>query len=510
MDINLSAVDAAVLVIYLLAVVGFGMWISRGPRSLSSYLVSGRDLSWWMILGSIVATETSTVTFLSVPGLAFNPDGGNLCFLQIAMGYIVGRCLVVWILLPLYFRGSIYSAYKVLETRFGGATRTVASAAFLVTRNLGDGLRLYLTAIVLDEVTGLPLPYCVLVIGIGTILYTLVGGMKSVVWNDNIQFVVYLFGGLIAGATILWKLPEGWNGFLEFASGNEKLTLFNFERDISNPFTFYAGLIGGMFLTFGTHGTDQMMVQRYLCAKSQWHASVAIILSGIAVFLQFGLFLLLGVGLAAYYDAHPPEIAFEANDRVFASFIVTEMQAGVGIIGIVLAAVFSAAMSTLSSSLNSSATAVVNDFIVGQRENPPSDNVLLSLTKLFTALFGIIQIGIAIGASYVSKSVISDALAIAGFSAGLLLGIFLLGVLTKRVGQRAALCGFVAGLLWLIGIKFVLPWLSTRSFEFVWQENLYFVRFDNLPSMAWPWLPVVGSLSTFVFGYGASFVFHKR
>ncbi|MEZ6121429.1 MAG: sodium/solute symporter [Pirellulaceae bacterium] len=357
---QLSPVDFAVLTAYLAAVVAFGLWVGRGAKNLSDYLLGGRNLPWWAILGSIVATETSTVTFLSVPGIAF-ADGGNLGFLQLAFGYIVGRTIIVFVLLPLYFQGKIFTAYEILQKRFGQTTRKTASLLFLVTRNLGDGLRLYLTALVLREVIGLPLELCIVVIGIATIIYTCIGGMKSVVWNDCVQFAAYMLGGLLAAMIIVQKLPGGWAEYVSFAQEHQKLQLFDFQYDLTNPHYIWAGLIGGAFLTLGTHGTDQMMVQRYLCARNQRDAGWALVLSGFTVLLQFLLFLLIGIGLAAFY-AHHPEITFKKNDRVFASFIVTQLPANVGIIGIVLAAVFSAAMSTLSSSLNSSASALVNDW----------------------------------------------------------------------------------------------------------------------------------------------------
>ena len=382
-------------------------------------------------------------------------------------------------LLPLYFRGRIFSAYETLETRFGGVTKKTASLIFLVTRNLGDGLRLYLTAIVFREVVGLPLWLCITVIGVGTIVYTVIGGMKSVVWNDCIQFVAYMLGGLLAGWIILQKLPGGWDEYLAFAETHQKFKLFDLVYDITNPYYFWAGLIGGCFLTLGTHGTDQMMVQRYLCAKSQKDAGWALVASGFVVLIQFALFLLIGVGLAAFYDRFPPDTPFLKNDRVFATFIVTQLPIGYGVIGIVLAAVFSAAMSTLSSSLNSSASASVNDWIKidqsGSNQEGES-NSLLRLTQLMTVVFGVVQIGIGIGAQQVD-SVVSSALAISGFSAGLLLGIFLLGVLVRKSNQTSALVGLIVGTVVLVAVRFVF-----------------------LPKIAWPWLPVIGSLTTFIVG----------
>lgn len=497
MNLHLEAVDFIVLSVYIGCVVLFGLWVGRGQKNLNSYLVGDRSLPWWAILGSIVATETSTVTFLSVPGEGF-ATGGNLCFLQLALGYIVGRALVVAILLPLFFQGRLFSAYQVLGDRFGFATQRAASAIFLVTRNLGDGLRLFLTALVLAEVTNLSLPMCVIVIGIATIAYTIVGGMKSVVWNDNVQFIVYIMGGVVAAYVIVSRLPGGWDELFDYArhgdpQGN-KLVMFDFRFTLFEPLVFWSGFIGGMFLTLGTHGTDQMMVQRYLSARHQRDASIALLLSGFAVLLQFAFFLLLGIGLAAYFHAYPPEIPFERNDRVFANFIVHEMPAGIGIIGIVLAAVFSAAMSTLSSSLNSSASAVVNDFVIPIRKTELTDAGALRLSRIITVLFGIIQIGIGIGAEHVSRSVIGDALAVAGFSAGLLLGVFLLGITQRRVSQNAALTGLAVGLLVLCIVRFLPPLVNSSI------EIQRFLGVPEMRSIAWPWYAVVGSTCTYIAG----------
>jgi SSS family transporter len=494
----IGTIDLAVLAAYLAGVVALGVWIGRGQRSLDTFLLGDRNLPWWAILGSIVATETSTATFLSVPGLAFARDGGDLRFLQLSLGYIAGRAMIVVLLLPHFFRGELYSAYEVLAFRFGGAVKRTASLVFLVTRNLGDGLRLFLTAIVLVKWLGRPLPECVVVVGIVTIVYTTMGGMKSVVWNDCLQLAIYLVGGLFAGVVIVDRVG-GWTSFSAFAAAEGKLRMFDFRFTASEPFTFWAGLVGGMFLTLGTHGTDQMMVQRLLCARSRRDASVALVASGFFVFAQFLLFLLLGVGLSCFYaDVDPPR-TFPSNDHVFATFIIEEMPRDVGAIGLMLAAILAAAMSTTASSLNSSAGAVVNDFLPRVSAEAPASGSDRSTnphprrsgagsvvtTRVLTVAFGVVQIAIGIMAERLSKSVVDDALAIAGFSSGLLLGVFLLGVLTQRVDQRAALAGLVAGLAVLLVVKFVAP------------------RYGLV--VAWPWFAVIGSTVTYAAGLAASF-----
>ncbi len=485
MNLAVGGIDAAMLVAYLVGVVLLGIWLGRGQRDAADYLLGGRSIPWWRVLLSIVATETSTVTFLSVPAVAFDPRGGSLVFLQLTIGYILGRLVIVVLFLPHYFQGRLFTAYEVLDRRFGGTTKRTASLLFLITRNLADGLRLFLTAIVLQHVLGIGLPVCIAVIGVATIFYTFLGGMKSVVWNDCIQFVVYMAGAVLAAVVILDKLPGGWAQLSQFAVAHDKFRLFDFALDPTRPYTFWAGLIGGLFLSLGTHGTDQLMVQRYLSARSQKHAAVALSLSGLVVCAQFALFLLLGVGLACLFQLAPPAVPITRNDEVFARFIVEYLPVGVGIVGIILAAVFSAAMSTLSSSLNSSATAAVNDFYLPMRAQEPSARHVLWVSRGLTVLFGLIQIGVAIAGGHVAESVVAGVLAIAGFTTGPILGLFFLGTLTRHVTQRGALAGLVGGLSVVTAAG-----LATE--------------------LAWPWYAVVGSLATVAVGLVAGEIGRNR
>lgn len=484
--------DVVVVIAYLGAVIGFGLWIGRGQRDVTGYLLGGRDVPWWALLGSIVATETSTATFLSIPGSTFagpaaegaalDPtQGGDLRFLQLALGLVVGRCVIVWLLLPLFFRGQLFTAYEVLHKRFGGPTQKIASLVFLVARNLGDGLRLLLTAIVLQQMIGTALAPCIVVVGLVTIGYTFLGGIKSVIWTDCVQFVVYVGGGLAAFAFILWRLPEGWSSFYAFAESTDKLRCWDFSWAPQLRYTFWSGLVGGAFLTLGTHGTDQIMVQRYLCARSEREAGWAVIASGLVVFAQFLLFLLLGVALAAYYVQVAPGVTFHDSDAVFSHFIVHEMPRGVGLIGILLAAIFSVAMSTQSSSLNAAASAAVTDFLKPLCPATWSEQRWLWVTRGAVVFFGLLQITVGLAAQTLTDAVINNVLTIASFTAGVLLGLFALGVLTKRVGQSAALVGLVAGVCVLTYVKFATP-------------------------IAFTWYALIGCASTFVVGLAASSV----
>lgn len=489
MTLQLASVDLLVLLAYLAVTVAVGLWASGKSKDLEAYLLGDRDLPWWAILGSIVATETSTATVLSVPATAYGPAG--MKFLQLAIGYIVGRTVIVYVFLPLYFQGKLFTAYQVLDKRFGGATRQSASLLFLVTRNVGDGLRLFLAAIVLQKLAGMPLELSIVLMGLVTILYTFFGGMRSVVWNDCIQLVVYIIGGIAAVFVIGGNIEGGWPELIRFAQEHKKFQVFNFDFAWSDPYTFWAGLVGGAFLTIGTHGTDHMMVQRYLSARSQRAAGGALLASGLVVFLQFALFLFIGVQLACYYAQHP-EITLAKTDEAFAHFIVHLFPRNVGLVGLLLAAILAAAMSTLSSSLNSSASALVNDFYIPWRKRPATPEHLFFTTRGLTVVFGVLQIGIAILAGALTRdpkdTVVQNVLAIAGYSAGLLLGVFALGVLTRRSGQTSALVGGLVGLLVLLVVQFGVPALVKEKY---------------LPEgfgIAFPWYAVIGAGTTFLTG----------
>ena len=480
--LTIHSIDFAVIGVYLTVVLLMGIWIGRGKQGIADYLLAGRNLPWWALLGSIVATETSTVTFLSIPGLTY-AESGDLRFLQLALGFLVGRGLIVVLLLPQYFRGRPFTAYQVLDRRFGPATKRTASVLFLITRNLADGLRLFLTAIVLREMVGWSLPVCILIIGLTTIVYTTIGGMKSVVWNDCLQLIVYLAGGVGALVIITRALPDGWQQLWAFAEQHDKLRLFDFRLDLRDQFTFWAGVVGGTFLSLGTHGTDQLMVQRYLCARSQRDAGRALLLSGFAVLAQFALFLLIGIGLACYDDQFRSGTALIHHDQVFAAFIVDHLP--VGLAGLTLAAVFAAAMSRLSSSLNSSATSTVNDLYLSVARESLSPEHLVAISRRWTVVFGLIQIGVGIAAERFASHVVNDVLAIAGFTTGILLGVFLLGVLTRRVGQTAALTGMFVGI-----------------------TTMTYVKFQT--ELAWPWYAAVGATATFAAGLAASLVWTRE
>ncbi len=503
----MHTLDLTILVAYLVGTVLFGAWFSKSQKNVKDYFTASERVPWWAIMGSIVATETSTVTLISVPGFAYN---ANFTFMQLVIGYMIGRIVVTLLFVPSYFRGELLTVYQLLGQRFGSGVRRLASTLFLVTRSLADGLRLFATGLVLAALLlNMPgmedgvrnwfpslepkfaiLIVSVLVMGAATILYTYLGGMSAVIWTDVIQLVIYLVGALLAAWILLHKIPGGWNEVTLVAQASGKFNWFDFTWDLNKSYTFWSGVIGGAFLTTATHGTDQLMVQRYLCSDSVKQARVALLTSGALVFVQFLLFLLIGTMLYVFYTGQATNevAAFTLNgklqtDRIFPHFIVTHLPAG--IVGLVIAAIFAAAMSTLSSSLNSSAATAIGDFYMPLTNGKKSDTHYLNVSRGLTAVWGVVQIAVALYAINLSSRVVDEVLGIASFTNGVILGLFFLGTFTKRVGQTAAIVGIVVGASVMLYVK-----LRT--------------------GISWQWYVLIGSVATFVAGWLASLAVDAR
>jgi SSS family transporter len=476
MPSQLATIDVAIVILYLAGTILLGSLFARRQRDMRSYFVGDRNVNWWLVLFSIVATETSTVTFLSVPGLAYNPDGGNLTFLQLSFGYIIGRSLIAWLLLPQYLRGDLFSAYQILRERFDVRVQRTASAIFLATRAIADGLRLYLAALLLQQFTGWSTDVSIFVIGSATIFYTLMGGIQAVIWTDLIQFVIYIAGAVLAGILMLKLLPGGWSEYWTVGEHAGKFTLIDLSGAPTARYTLWTGLIGGAFLTMASHGADQLMVQRYFCSRSLSQARAALVASGLVVLLQFLLFLLLGVGLYVLREQGIlTGVTDKRNDEVFGHFIVGYLPHGV--VGIVTAAVLASAMGTLSSSLSSSASAFVADFYRPVRQSLTERHYFL-VSRWMTLFWGVVRMIVAVSAIRLlsNRSVVDQVLSVAGFTTGVILGLFLLGRLRRPVSTPAALFGLIAGLAVVFTV-----WLPA-----VWSEAL----------VAWPWYAPIGTMVT--------------
>ncbi len=461
--------DYIVLVLYLVGVAVFGLKASGKQNSTKDYFLGGDGIPWWAVLFSIVATETSTLTFISIPAVAY---GGNLTFLQITIGYFIGRVFVALFFLPKYYDGEMYTAYQFLERRFGPVMRNVTSTTFMITRLLADGVRLFATAIPLAIIlrlggafTGwgdleLYMLSIALIAGI-TLVYTFFGGIKAVVWMDVVQLGVYLGGAVLAMIILLNKIPGGWSDVLAIASPDHKLQIFrlgfdlSFKEFIAQPYTFFTALIGGAVFTLASHGTDQLLVQRVLATGNLKSGQKALIWSGGVVILQFGLFLCIGLMLYAFYNGMSAEgLGLATTDEIFAKFIVEQLPGGIS--GLIVAALFAAAMSSLSSSLNSLASATNFDLYkpyFGKNNTPEQD---LKASRIITLIWGVILTGSAFLFAVLQlqegqrPTVVELGLGIASYTYGGLLGSFLLGMFFKYPGSKDAVIGFLCGMITLL------------------------------------------------------------
>src|SRR5919205_539798 len=359
---GLNRIDFAIIALYLAGITLFGLRFRKRQRSLRDYFLADRNIPWWAIALSIVAAETSTLTIISIPGLAYDT---NLQFLQVVFGYVVGRIVISFVLLPHYFRGDLYTAYELIERRFGKQLRSLTAGLFLLTRAAAEGVRVYAVSIVVSIALGTGQVTSIAIITALTLIYTFEGGLAAVIWTDVVQTAIYVGGTIVGLTTILHLVPGGWNAIHAAADSVHKLRVFDFTPDFWKPYTFWSGLIGGGFLTTASHGTDQLIVQRLLAAKSELQAKVALLSSGVAVLLQFALFLLVGAMLYGFYKLAPPATPFAKTDDIFPTFIVTKMPHGIS--GLMIAAILAAAMSNLSAALNSLSSSAIIDFYVRLR-----------------------------------------------------------------------------------------------------------------------------------------------
>ncbi|MBI3494269.1 MAG: sodium/solute symporter [Acidobacteria bacterium] len=460
-----SAIDYAVLAAYLVGITIFGSRFRRSHHSVQDYFLGNRQTSWLVISLSIVATETSTLTLIGVPALAYTAyprpeQGGSLTYLQVVAGYVVARFAISLLFIPAYFQGNMLTAYALLDRRFGPQARQFAASLFLVMRALAEGVRVFAASLVLAAVLSASLPqlpnlwlWSIVLVGVLTLVYTFEGGIAAVIWTDLVQLVIYVGGSLLAAYMLVRLVPSGWTGIVEDARAAGKLQLVSWSWDFTVPFTFWAGLVGGCFLTMASHGTDQLLVQRLLTCRNQRESQLALIVSGFVVFAQFVLFLGIGLMLHAYYGSHPlPPMA--SPDEIFPAFIVRSLPHGIA--GLVIAAIFAAAMSNLSGSLNSLASTTVLDFYQPLTGRRLDDAGLLTLSRWLTAGWGLVLIAIAILARDWG-SVFTAGLTIASIVYGPMLGAFLLGVLTTRTTARGAIAGIGVSLVVMIGVRLFTP-----------------------------------------------------
>jgi solute:Na+ symporter, SSS family len=490
---GLNTADLAIILVYLAGITVFGLRFRKKQRSLKDYFLADRDIPWWAIMLSIVAAETSVLTIISTPGLSYN---GNFTFLQVVMGYLVGRIVISVIMLPHYFKGDLFTAYQLMERRFGPRLRSLTASLFLITRSVAEGVRVFAVAIVVSIALGQflggfsDLNRDLISIGIVTALtlvYTFEGGMAAVIWTDVVQMAIYVGGTMIGFFTLLHHMPGGWSQVVTTGAAAGKWQVFNFSPDFFQVYTFWAGVIGGAFLTTASHGTDQLIVQRLLAARSERQSKMALIGSGVAVLVLFALFLTIGVMLFAFYGQAAS--TFGGADRIFPMFIVTQMPHVIS--GLMIAAILAAAMSNLSAALNSLSSSTIVDFWMRRKGGTKDDKSMLRVSRIATVGWAVLLFGLAI-VSRRSQSVIVVGLSIASVAYGALLGVFLLGLLTKRATERGAMWGMLAGFCVNLYI-----WISTLLPPGT--LPLAFAR--RIP---WTWYVTIGACLTFAVGYIAS------
>ncbi len=473
--------DLAVIAGYLIFITWFGAQFKEKQATLKGYFLGGRGAPWWAISFSIVSAETSTLTVIGTPALSF---AGNFGFLQLIFGYLLGRVVIAVLFLPQYFRGEMFTAYELMERRFGWRVRRFTAATFLILRALAEGVRVFAISIVISIVLGTGELASIAVIVCLTLFYTFQGGMTAVIWTDVVQMFLYIAGALLSFFVILHLIPGGWPHVAQVGSGLSKFQIFDFRFSLSGAFfrrtySFWAGLLGGCFLCTASHGTEQLLVQRLLAAKNERESRLALFSSWFVVFFQFTLFLVIGVVLFVYYRSSGAS-APSVPERTYPEFIWHHLP--VGVAGLVIAAILAAAMSNLSAALNALASTTIMDF-VRQLRPRHSEAHYLKLARWATVAWGVVLFAVGLIARHWGR-VLEAGLAIASILYGALLGVFLLGVLTKRPGEWAAIAGMCAGFAATLLLR---------------------------TSVAYTWHVVIGSLVTFTVGYAASFAsFPKR
>lgn len=466
--------DYAIVAVYLIGVALFGIFRGGRQASAQEYFLGKEKISWWVVCFSIVAAETSTLTFISIPGLAYLT---NLNFLQLTFGYLLGRIAISALFIPAYYRGELSTAYAYLENRFGDKTRRFASIVFLFTRLAADGVRLFATAIPLQLILDVSYPAAIALLAIVAFVYTFTGGVRGVIWVDAVQMFIYLGGALIAAVVLISSADGGLAGATRLAFEAGKFDLFNLGFDSSffqTPYTLLGGLLGGAFLSMASHGTDQLIVQRVLTTKSAEASRKALIGSGVIIIIQFALFLLVGLLLYGHYQgASLTDLGLDRSDKIFPLYIIEGLPPGVS--GLIIAGLMAAALSTLAGSMSSMASSSMLDLYRPVAGSPVSRERELRMSRLLTAVAAIALVGAAVFFMNTSQTVVELALSIASFTYGGLLGTFLLGVLFRGPKQEDALAGFVGGIFIMITVI-------------------------ALKLVAWTWFTVIGVGATLLIG----------
>ncbi|MBM3881238.1 MAG: sodium:solute symporter [Verrucomicrobia bacterium] len=471
---HLNAADWTVIVVYLVGIVGLGVWAGRGQKTTRDYFLGREEIPWWGVGLSIVATETSALTFIGVPAMAY---GGDLALLQIIVGYVIARVVLAVVLVPHYFKGEIYSAYQLLEHAFGPPARRLAGGFFLVAGTLGAGVRVFVSCIPIQLMLGVDILTAILIFVGLSLVYTYLGGIKTVVWTDAAQFLLFVGGGVFALFYIPTLLEGGWSTVLDEARAAGKLNWLNLELTLGLPFNLWMGLIGATVHILFSHGADQLIVQQVLTCKSVAGGRRALILSAVIIFPLFLVFLLTGALLWVYYQHHPLGIAIpettgglKQNDYVFPIFILTVVPHWLK--GFLIVAVLSAAMSSVSAALAALSSVSMMDILRGLSRHPRSEAYYFRLSRYATVFWAAMLVLVA----FVTRQaafVFNLAFSLAGLTSGAMLGGLILAVFFRRGASGPVMAGMTSAFVAMVALQALFP-----------------------GRVAWPWYTLMGAVVT--------------
>ena len=458
-----------VVVLYFVGVLVIGAFLTKKNTSTKEYFLGGRRLPWWAIGLSVLATQASAITFIGAPGWGYN---GGLTRMFFTLNFPIVMIFLVATLIPFFYNAGVVTVYEYLEKRFGSKSRLITSVLFLVSRGLATGVVIYAPALVLSKITYIDTNLAIAVMAVIAVLYTIAGGISAVIWTDVLQMFILWLGLIIAFITIVVDIPGGFGHIIQVASEAGKLQSFNWSFDLTEPYTIWGGLIGGGFLFAAYFGTDQSQVQRVLTSKSIKEAKMALVLGGFLGVIQMFIFLMIGVFLFVYYNG----MHFDNPNDIFLTFVINKMP--VGIAGLVIAAVFAAAMSSIDSALNSLATVTTKDIYQKYFKKNADDKHYLKASRYFTLLWGIYAAIFAFFASNLG-TVIEAVNKVGSYFYGSLLGMFFLAVFTKRANGKGAVSGMIFGMLLVFMIS-------------------------AFTAVDWLWYNFFGAAGAFIVGYAVS------
>lgn len=478
---NLATADFIVLIAYFCVIAAIGIIAGRKEESTDDYFLAGRNMPWWAVTFSILATEVSAVTFIGVPGESYR---GNYIYLQFAFGSLLGRILIAYLFLPAFYGNRVTSIYQFLKIRFGERSRLTAVGFFITTRLLASGVRLLVVSLALAVVTGFPLFWIIIVVAFIGLIYTLIGGIKAVIWTDVLQFSIFMFGALLIIGLLIHKIPGGLSGFFRLVEP-AKFRVFDFTLNLTSSGVFVIAFINGCVQTFAALGTDQDLTQRMLTCRNLKNGRRALILTGLLDFPVVFIYLAIGTLLFCFYEVGGnflPEELSTAPDRIFPHFIVTALP--VGLRGLLIASIFAAAMSSLDSAINALSSSTVMDIYKPFFKPRASEEHYVRVSRIFVSVFCILLILAAIGLNQMEGGLLWLGFKVTGYTYGALLGVFLLGVATKGSNDRMNLWAMVTSPVLLVTLTLVEKY-----------------GMDGETLLAWPWYVVVGTLWTFIWGW---------